>query len=308
MRRSGDFIQKQGLFLLEHEKYAWFLTALLAVIPFTASVSLAVMALVTLRKGWFAGLKCLLVCITVSICLAEISVAIPILPFDLLLTALTCYLSACLLRATVSWKVVAGFVVMVATLAVLSIHWFAPDYITAQYKAIADILGSMDQNSAVASLFEHQPIDGRANLANYLLGIRAISLMLSAMLSLIMARALQASLFNPGGFKKEMLAFRASSAGVIFFVIAALGAYQNNPILLSCLPIFFVYLMTAGITFSLNVLAKKRRLAILVLLLAPIILAPHVMLPVYVLFGSIDSLFNLRSRLLSIAGDNQNKG
>lgn len=308
MTGLGDFLKKQAQLSLNNEKYAWFLTALLAVIPFSASLSLSVMALVTLRKGWLAGFKCLIVGLTASICFAEVAGTMSVVLSTLLLTFIICYVCACILRETASWHIVAGFVVFLATSTILLVHGLAPDYISQQYQTLQQILRAVDGSSSVADLLSHQNAENQASMANYLLGIKAISLAITAIFSLMLARAAQSSLYNPGGFKKEMLAFRAHGVGVLLLVACVCGAYQSNLVLLSCLPVFFVYLMAAGVSLGLNMLARRKRLVTMTLLFVPIILAPYIMLPVYVLFGSIDSLFNLRSRRLFLAGENQNKG
>ncbi|KTD49516.1 membrane protein [Legionella rubrilucens] len=308
MKHTGGLLQKQGHFLLQNEKYAWFLTAVLAVIPFTAWVSLSVMALVTLRKGWASGCQCLIIGLTVSLCMAEMTTSSPYLLSTIALTYLTCYMGACLLRATASWQKVAVFIISLATVVILLVHSLASEFILAQYKMVQEMLKALDQGNVIASLLEHQPPENQVSLANYLLGIKAISVLLSAVFSLLVARAVQSMLFYPGGFKREVMAFRANSAAVVLLLVCLYGVYQHNPVLLSCLPLFFVYLMAAGISLSLSLLAQKRRLAFWVLLLMPIVVVPYIMLPVYVLFGSIDSLFNLRARRLFLAGENQNKG
>ncbi|KTD63930.1 hypothetical protein [Legionella spiritensis] len=308
MARLGELIQKQGYYSLQNEKYACFLTAILAVFPLTAWLSLAVMALIVLRKSWAAGLKILITGMTVSICVAEIAGTMDVVLSGILLTYVTCYLASLLLRTTASWQIVVGGMVMLAATGVLLTHWLAPDYVIKQYNTLQAMLSAVDSNNPVVDMLAHQNAENKINLASSLLGIKAVSLIISVLFSLLLARAIQASLFNPGGFQREMLAFRASKIAVIALIVCVYGVHQGNAILLSCLPVFFVYLMLAGISLGLNLFVKKKRLVMMMMLLMPIILMPYVVLPVYVLFGSIDSLFNLRSRLPVMAGESQSKG
>ncbi|VEG89965.1 hypothetical protein [Legionella spiritensis] len=308
MARLGELIQKQGYYSLQNEKYACFLTAILAVFPLTAWLSLAVMALIVLRKSWAAGLKILITGMTVSICVAEIAGTMDVVLSGILLTYVTCYLASLLLRTTASWQIVVGGMVMLAATGVLLTHWLAPDYVIKQYNTLQAMLSAVDSNNPVVDMLAHQNAENKINLASSLLGIKAVSLIISVLFSLLLARAIQASLFNPGGFQREMLAFRASKIAVIALIVCVYGTHQGNAILLSCLPVFFVYLMLAGISLGLNLFVKKKRLVMMMMLLMPIILMPYVVLPVYVLFGSIDSLFNLRSRLPVMAGESQSKG
>lgn len=306
--QAGSFWEKQGRYLLQSRKYAWLMTAILALLPLMSWLSLTVMALVTLRKGKLAGFKCLIIGVTVSICCAEVLgnsiVESPII----LSTYLLCFICAVLLRATISWQIVAGFIVFLGLTALLLVHWLAPHYAISQYHALMHMLQALDPSGELKELLGKQSLANQLSMANYLLGIKALSLIVSALFSLMAARSIQASIFNPGGFKQEMLAFRANQVVLLLFVACAAGAYQANSICLSWLPLLFIYLMAAGVSLSLHLLKKKKRLATFVLLLAPVVLIPYIMLPVYVLFGSIDSLFNLRSRLFLLTSENQNKG
>lgn len=307
MQVDGFWV-RQGRYLLQSRKYAWLMTAILALLPFTSWLSRAIVALVTLRNGGLAGSKCLIIGVTVSICFAEVLGTVGGNAPIILATYLLCFLSAALLRTTISWSVVAGFIVTLGLSALLAVHWFAPHYAMEQYQALRHMIKMLDQSGALTELLSKQSLENQYSMAHYLLGIKVMSIIVAAVSSLIMARAIQASVFNPGGFRKEMLAFRANQIVLLLFVGCAAGAYQNNPVCLSCIPLLFIYLMAAGVSLILNLLQRRKRLATLVLIIAPVVLAPYVMLPIYVLFGSIDSLFNLRSRLLLFAGENQNKG
>ena len=118
----------------------------------------------------------------------------------------------------------------------------------------------------------------------------------------MLARSVQAQLFCPGGFKREMLTFRGDKIELLLLVILFIAANQQNVFAMSLLPILIFYFMLAGLSLSFNVLAKQRPLRLMVLSIASILLLPFVMLPVYVIFGALDALFNLRSYLLSNAG------
>lgn len=300
-------LHKQGTLLLKNQGYAWLLTGLLAVTPFAAWSSLVIIALITLRLGWLAGFKCLAVGLTAVFCFFQIMHLSLDALLTIMLSYLLCYLSACLLRQTASWQVVASFVTLVTTVVLCVIHGFMPQYIMDQYQLLQETFKSLEQES-IASLLANQSIEGQLKLANYLLGIRALSIIFSAISSLLMARAIQSALFYVGGFKKEILAYRGSILGVILLLITAAGAYQNNSAALSCLPIFCVYMMMAGLSLSFNMMVNKGKLLTAVILLGPIFLFPYIALPVYVVLGTVDSLFNLRLRLPFMVNKNHDKG
>ena len=56
MSKMHGSLQKQGKFLLENKQYAILYASLLAILPYTVWLSVAIIALITLRKGWRDGL------------------------------------------------------------------------------------------------------------------------------------------------------------------------------------------------------------------------------------------------------------
>lgn len=311
MSRLGDFLGKQGRFLLENDHVALVYIAILAVVPFAAWLSSAVIALITLRKGWSAGFKGLIVGVGIFSVLSLLSM--PFLPALITSTIafLPCYLTAGVLHSTASWKV-AGFVLVLQVLvALVLLHWFAPELIMNQYQYIAKMLKEMakeSSDSSLASLLNDQNALSQQIFANYFLGIQSVSIVLSSLISIGLARSVQSRIFYPGGFKQEMLSFRASGLGVILLVLAAVGAYKHDPLAISCLPILVMYYVAAGLSLGFSLFAKERGIGTFILLIVPLALLPFFMLPLYVAIGALDSLFNVRLYLSSKGDGKENKG
>ena len=99
-----------------------------------------------------------------------------------------------------------------------------------------------------------------------------------------------------------MLTFRGDKVALLLLVGAFIAANQHNTIAISLLPVLMFYFLLAGLSLSFNVLAKHRPVSSMVLLIASLLILPFIMLPVYVIFGSLDSLFNFRLYLPSDAG------
>src|ERR1700722_18885741 len=104
MTRINSFLHKQCYYLLQNERYALFLVAILAVIPFASWLSLAIIALITLRTGEYQGFKVLLVGVSLAILASHRAIAIPYTIPAILITFLLGYLAAWLLRVTASLK------------------------------------------------------------------------------------------------------------------------------------------------------------------------------------------------------------
>ena len=299
----SSFLQKQGHYLLHNQLYASIIAATLAFIPFSGWLSLALIALVTLRKGSYNGLKILIVGIAAAVIAASRNDALPYENIAILATFSIGYIAAILLRTAASWKVVVGIVLTISLLVMALIHWLAPEYILEQFHALLAMFRKIEPGGAVLRLLDGKHGASQEILANYLLGIQVFSIVFSALSSVMLARYIQSMLFYPGGFREEILAFRASRTGVFMLVISAVGVYQHYPVAISFLPILVVYLMAAGMSLFFKVMSRKKDLFTILLLIAPLVVVPYVMLPVYVLFGSLDSLFNFRLRLLSKAGE-----
>ncbi|WP_141650474.1 hypothetical protein [Legionella massiliensis] len=290
-------MSKQSRFLLENDNQALVYIAVLAVIPFVGWLSAAIVALITLRKGWYDGLKGMIAGSIALLVLSLMSMSFTAALLATVMAFLPCYLTAAVLHSTASWKIAGGLLVLMALLVIALVHWFAPDFITGQYQYIQAILKEIERestDSAAVSLLNNQNKLNEVIIANYLVGIQSVSIVLSTLTSLLVARSMQSRLFYPGGFKQEMLAFRASGFGVLLLVWAVIGAYQHYPLAISCLPVLVTYYVFAGLSISFNVLAKDKGLSYLILLVVPLVILPFIMLPIYVILGALDSLFNFR--------------
>lgn len=299
MERMSRFLYKQGGYLLQNTLYASALAAALAFVPFSSWLSGAIVALITLRRGSYDGFKVLIASLTIAIIASSRNLALPYSVSATVVTFLMVYSAACLLRMAANWTLVVALVLGIALLGVLLVHCILPSYIAEQFQTLLMLFKNLDQSQLIVTLLDGQHGISQTLLANYLLGIKALTVVCSALFSLMLARYTQSLLVNPGGFREEILAFRATRPGLFLLVFSAIGVYQNNAVAVSWLPLLVIYLMAAGMCLFFNVVAKKRDWVTIVLVFSPLILAPYIMLLVYVLFGSLDSLFNFRLRLLS---------
>lgn len=298
----SGLIRKQGQFLLENERYAMLHAVILALLPYTTWLSVAVVVLITLRKGWSKGALLLVPAVSAYFALSFSSTTTAIALVNALLVFTPAYLAACALRLTTSWRAVASAFFLQIVVAVVLLHIYMPDFITAQYLYIQAALRELESDSALLVLINNKTGLNQMVLASYLLGLQTVGIVFSAGLSLMLARFVQSQLFCPGGFKREMLTFRGDKIDLLLLVILFIAANQQNVFAMSLLPILIFYFMLAGLSLSFNVLAKQRPLRLMIFSIASLLLLPFVMLPVYVIFGSLDSLFNLRLYLLSDAG------
>jgi hypothetical protein len=302
MTRVSGFIRNQGQLILQNERYALLHAIILALLPYTTWLSVAVVALVTLRKGWGASNRLLGVAMLAQFTVLLISMSAGIALMNTLLTFVPCFLAACALRWAANWRAVAGIFFFQAMIAVLLLQVCMPDFIMQQYLFIQAALQEIQGNNALLTLINEKTSLNPMIFASYLLGLQVVGVVFSACISLMFARSIQSQLFHPGGFRQEMLAFRGEKIGLCLLVILFIAARQENVIAMSLLPIFMLYFLLAGFSLSYQVISKKRPLSSLIFLIVALVLMPFIMLPVYVIFGSLDSLFNLRLYLPSDAG------
>lgn len=296
------FIANQGKYLLDNKWHALVHATVLAVLPYTAWLSVAIIALITLRKGWRAGLELLTPVLLIYFAVSMIQVHATFALINSLLTFLPCFIAACLLRATVSWQVVMWGFLLQSLIALVLVQVLYPDFVIAQYYYLQAIVKEVQSDNALTVLFSNASEINQKMLASYFLGLQAVGIIFTACLSLMIARAIQSHLFCRGGLRQELQLFRGDKFALLLMLLVLFAAYQHNHIAVSILPLVALYFLFAGLSLSFNVLARKRPMGSCILIISALVLLPFIMLPVYVIFGSLDSLFNFRIYLANDAG------
>lgn len=293
-----SFLLKQGELLFRKQHYALFLVIALSSLPLTGWLSLSIVALMTLRLGalesmkfLFAGIAASLISITmVSV---EVNDAVPMI----FISYLSVYALACLQRTVASWRFTGMIALLAALIAVVIIHTWAIEYVIRQIQDLVTVFSQIKQAEGLVELLKTATTSADMFLPNYLLGVKAVAEMVSILSAVIIARYVQSLVFYPEGFRKELFAFRASKSIVLLMMICLAGVYVNDTLAFSCLPLLASYLTVAGICVCVNLLAGRKSIVVFIMLALPLITAPTIMLPVYVILGSLDSLFNFRLRV-----------
>jgi hypothetical protein len=299
--REGLF-QRQARRVLDNDRYALASAAILSVLPYMGWLALALIALVTLRKGWRSAGMLVLPVMVGHMLLALKSVPLSAAIFGAALNVIPCYLAAVVLGLTSSWRAVAAALLGLVIGGALFFQVISPDFIVSQYEHLQALIRSVASGQVnVLDFWESHEVSPLV-LANYLLGVQAASLAFSAMVPLFFARSIQSQLFYPGGFQQELLHFRGDKTSLVVLVLLSAAAYSDLLLAINGLPLVLFYFILAGLSLAACLLSRIRPLGALVLLLVPTVLLPWVMLPMYVLLGAFDSLFNFRLYLSSKAG------
>jgi hypothetical protein len=290
----GDFLRKQGLLILQKEKYAFLLTAVFCFIPMASWLSIAIMALVTLRNGAHAGFKVGVIGVTASLIDASLNQFFSQAVQEIVLIYILTFIAAWVLR---TWshlqQVIDGLLFCILSQIVI-MHWIMPEQITKDLSVFLAVLSKINQGNHIAEILNKETL--KDLIASYFFGIKNLVLLLSVVFPLMMARYIQSLIFYPEGFKKELLSFRANPLVVFVMTICILGAYQHYTLAVSALPTLISYVTAAGIILSFNVLHKKQGKLTLLIILIPLLVVPYIILPIYVVFGTLDSLFNFRNK------------
>ena len=195
----------------------------LFVMPLAFVLSGAPVALVTLRRGERVGLQ---VIAGVGLVLAALAMLAGIGPALALAYAITIWLPVwlgCLgLRRSESQATVVLVAALLAALFALGMHLAVPD-VTAWWRGWLDAWLKQMLPAAEAARYAGI-LDSAAPLLNALM---AVAMMLSMIVAVLLGRAWQAGLFNPGGFRSEFhglslprsLVLPLVAAGIAVFVV-----------------------------------------------------------------------------------------
>lgn len=278
--------------------------ALSAMTAYTTWLAVAWLALITLRKGYVQGTQVLAVVLLARFAVSLAAMMPKYAALSAIMTFLPCFMAALVLRYSQSWRAVSALFFVQVLLAALWIQVGKPNFIMAQYLLVQDAIRALSNDGVLSGVLIDSTRLNEVVLANYLFGVQAAGVCISSALSLMLARAMQARLFNPGGFKQEMRSFRGDKIGLILLVVMVVAASDNHLLAINVIPVLIGYFVFAGMSLAAVMFARKKAVSTLCLLVVPMLLTPFVILPLYALMGMIDSLFNIRLYLPAQVGNN----
>ena len=292
MMRAGDFIIKHSKLLLENKQQAILYAVILSILPFASWLSVALVTLVTLRKGAKTGFEVLLPALIVHSVPLMMLVPLESVLINTLVAYIPCYLAALCLRKTMSWQIVCGMFLIQAFIGFLLIQLLAPDFVVGQFNQFKNLLAQYQE-------YQHMVDSSTEGISSFVLaqlffGIQILSVIVSAMISILFARSVQSKLFMPGGFRDEVLGFRSGRLSFLVLVGVSIASYYEIPFAINLLPTVLCYFLVSGFSLAYFILARKRQVRVAILLFLLILFKPSFVLLAYIVFGSLDSLFNFR--------------
>jgi hypothetical protein len=254
-------------------------------LPFFTWLGAALAALVTLAKGPKEGGVCFIVALIPCLYLAVEGQR-----SDLIHLFIT-WLLAVLLWWSKSWiYVLAGLVV-----AGCFQHFAIPAMSDVQLNELVSLVNQM-----ILEIAQQNPDAGEITPPSQAMyaGAIQLSVVLGSVASLMFARYMQASVYNPEGFRKEFHSIRLPYSLMAVFLGCAFLASMVGGALVAYIPMLVLPLIVAGISLVHGSIAiKKLGGNWLMLFYVGLVLVSSLTLLLLIVFAALDSVFDIRSRL-----------
>ena len=257
----------------------------------------AAVALVIMRLGMNAGVTVLLAAIVPGAFWTMLNGEIGPLS-----TVLCVAMIALVLRWTRDWSSVMVALPMVIGCWCMSLLLFAPELFAgwlAQLQQVTDqLFARMNEQREAAG--QEVIADMPQQTVEQLLGVFALMQLLSSVLSLMVARWMQALLYNPGGFREEIHGLRLNKWHVVLLVLG-LVLLSNNETYRIWSWLFALPICIAGLALVHGVF-RLRNISgqwLLLFYIALFFLAP--LTPLLMMLAIADSALDFRGRLRSAA-------
>lgn len=284
-----------GHFLMKGRREAAIAAMITAAIPFLGWASLAIVCLVTLRKGMREGLFVLcwgvLPAAVSSYLMASGSVAL-----ESLIAYIFLWVMAGLLRATASWRYVFEASAIFSVVIIALFHFLIPDL----NEIYLNYLMSFYQDSGVDSENYAQMQIYIQYLVYYFLGLQTTMYMMHNLFCLLIARGFQAVLYNPQGLSKDLKMIRL---GWLVWIFAAVffffGVKMSSPWALDTFPVFIALFFFSGLSvihYWINMKFSKLKGSMLIFYVFLTLLLPFSIVPV-MLMALVDTGWNIRKNL-----------
>ncbi|MBA6419686.1 MULTISPECIES: hypothetical protein [Pseudomonas] len=168
------------------------------------------------------------------------------------------------------------------------------------------VLGELGKDLSEADMARLQSL-----MLPILAGLTGAVHALLTLASLILARAWQARLFNPGGFREEFHQLRLKPWMAVSLLLLVFVAPQFGDMAVVA-PVSTVPLLLAGLALIHGIVGiKQLSLAWLIAMYVALLFASQAAVPLIMLLAFIDSLFDFRSRLKpenGLGGDDESNG
>ncbi|MBV1959823.1 MAG: hypothetical protein KUG53_03715 [Pseudomonadales bacterium] len=258
-------------------------------LPLLFIVGAALVGLTILRKGVSQG--------AITFCWATLPASgwmvLASDPTPLLVVIGTAIL-AVILRSSVSWVSTLVASLTIGFVCGFALQWLAPEAI----QELIDASGQMiaDMNIEQLDQLGQQQID--LFLGQLVISMTAAAHVVFILISLMLARYWQSSLYNPGGFQQEFHLLRIPSMMALALLIVVMFGGTISPAISGWIPLITVPFALSGLALIHGLVHKKGmgRTWIVVVYLLLILIMPYMYI-MLVMIAIIDSWIDFRSRV-----------
>jgi hypothetical protein len=277
-------------------------TLVSVVLPFVSTLSGAVVALVTLQIGPRQGILVTAGATVVAAVLAQLlplpAVAGVLIAAAMALTLwLPVWLLAGALRGTGSLKLTMEAAALLGVVVVLSVFVLTGDPAQAWVHMIDrlhDAVAKSTQFASAARVYEELKHE-----AAYLTGSVTALMMMSLMVTVLIARAAQAMLYNPGGLRDEFNALRFDRVAAIMTLVLIAAAFATRAeVLANVAIVLFMMYMFYGLAVIHGALARSgASIGWLIGLYVVMMFAMAQVVLVLAVLGLLDTWIDFRARV-----------
>ncbi len=277
------------------------LSALAIIFPPLNYLSSGVISLTTLRMGPREGVRVILATLVVFALLAGFLVGqLWVAGLVLLTSWLPVYLVTLVLGYTRSFALSLVTASGLGILVVLMMHLFIPDTTSWWQQMLRPFIDNLSQQPSW-QLNAMQTEQVSIRLSGLMTGLVAAGVCLNAILGIIIGRAWQSQLYNPGAFGTEFKQLRLGKAPAVFtavlmaMALTTFGRYV--PWLMDCLPVMLVVFGIQGLSIvhAIVTIKQKSKAWLITIYVLLVIMLPQ-MVMILASLGVIDQWFNLRAR------------
>lgn len=288
-----------GQWLLSDRRYAASGATVFSILPYfgvpVGFIASIIVGFIALRKGWQDALFVMFWASGPAVALLLLGHSLVIV--DALLFHIVCIvILALLLRQYQSWSLVLESCVPIGMLILAVLHLIVgatPEFWVTNLSNLTDQM-AQSQGGAVNPEQVKNLVMNASIVAN---GIVAALVLFTNVINLLVARAWQALLFNPGGLMQEFCQIRIGWLVSVFTCVVLAAAFFKVQIAYEMLVVLAIPYFFAGLSLvHASVQQRKNKLPLLLFLYASLLLLSVYIAALLVVVGYFDSWYDIRRR------------
>lgn len=238
----------RGLFeyVMRGRKQAILMIVLFNLVPFLGWLSDVTVALVTLRKGAKEGFLVLIWAILPSVVFAVIGYS-QFWFYNVIGGSLMVYLFAIMLRNANSWATVLCYATLFGIVGVIAVHIYNPDIAAVWAKQLTSYMQWLKGQWGTALDFKR--MENAAHLfAKFGTGLQIVFILVSDLISLLVARWGQSLLYNPNALQPELLNIRLGYVAISTLVLLVFASISGIAVAIDSMPVVLMLFSLAGLS------------------------------------------------------------